>query len=109
MGVFKDKEYASMIAGILPYAKVIYTITAPGPRGLDSEKLAEECYRQADIQGITITDGSVPEVGQKQQQDILLYAGMTMQDALQHAQKTEDKTIVFGSLSIQRDCLSAMA
>lgn len=110
MGVFKDKEYASMIARILPYAKVIYAITAPGPRGLDSKKLAEECYRQADIQGITITDGSVLKVGQEQQQqDILLYVGMTMQDALQHAQKTEDKTIVFGSLSIQRDCLSAMA
>lgn len=108
MGVFKDKEYASMIAKILPYAKVIYAITAPGSRGLDAEKLAEECCRQATIQGITITDGCVMKSGQGQKKVILLYAGMTMHDALQHAQKTEDKTIVFGSLSIQRECVTTM-
>lgn len=40
MGVFRDKEYEKMLEIMAPYAKSLITVTAPGARGLDGEKLA---------------------------------------------------------------------
>lgn len=41
MGVFKDKDYDALIRHTCLYARKIYCITPPGPRGLNSDKLAE--------------------------------------------------------------------
>ncbi|MEE3392602.1 MAG: folylpolyglutamate synthase/dihydrofolate synthase family protein [Lachnospiraceae bacterium] len=36
IGAFKDKDYATNVKLLLPFARKFYTITAPGPRGLNS-------------------------------------------------------------------------
>ncbi|MGN0495149.1 MAG: bifunctional folylpolyglutamate synthase/dihydrofolate synthase [Lachnospiraceae bacterium] len=40
IGVLKDKEYEKMMALLCPMAKKVYTITAPGERGLPADVLA---------------------------------------------------------------------
>ncbi len=41
VGVLQDKDYREILKIMLPLANKVYTITPPGERGLDSEKLAE--------------------------------------------------------------------
>lgn len=41
MGVFRDKDYEKMVKMILPIMRDVVTVTAPGPRGLPAEELAE--------------------------------------------------------------------
>ena len=42
IGVLADKAHEQMLEIMMPYAKSVYTITPPNPRGLRSEVLAEE-------------------------------------------------------------------
>lgn len=41
MGVFRDKEYETIARILSMHSDIIYTITAPSPRGLSSDELAE--------------------------------------------------------------------
>ena len=42
MGVFKDKDYETMVKIVAPIFRDVVTVTAPGNRGLDAGLLAEE-------------------------------------------------------------------
>lgn len=42
IGILADKEHEKMLELMMPYAKRIYTVTPPNPRGLDGRALAEE-------------------------------------------------------------------
>lgn len=46
MGVYKDKDYETMVTILQPYFSDITVITAPGARGLDKKVLAEIWERQ---------------------------------------------------------------
>lgn len=41
IGVFQDKDYNGILEQTVDLAKKIYTVTAPGPRGIPAEKLKE--------------------------------------------------------------------
>lgn len=41
-GCFKDKDYRSIVEAMLPYAEIVFCITPPTERGLDSEILRDE-------------------------------------------------------------------
>lgn len=45
MGVFHDKEYEKILEIMAPFAEDIVTVTPPGKRGLDGEKLAESAKK----------------------------------------------------------------
>ena len=45
MGVFHDKEYEKILEIMAPFAEDIVTVTPPGKRGLDGEKLAESARK----------------------------------------------------------------
>lgn len=45
MGVFHDKEYEKILEIMAPLAEDIVTVTPPGKRGLDGEKLAESARK----------------------------------------------------------------
>ena len=45
MGVFQDKEYEKILEIMAPFAEAIVTVTPPGKRGLDGEKLAESAKK----------------------------------------------------------------
>ena len=54
MGVLKDKEYAKMVAMMIPIAKSIYTVTPPvASRALQASQLAEEVQRQCQKDNVT--------------------------------------------------------
>lgn len=89
MGVFADKEYQKMIHILLPYAKRFLTVTAPGPRGLDSGKLAKTIWQTAQKFGENRL--SLEDI-----QDV-----RTMSDALYQTLQIGENTIICGSLSIQ--------
>ena len=89
MGVFADKEYQKMIHILLPYAKRFLTVTAPGPRGLDSGKLAKSIWQTAQKFGENRL--SLEDI-----QDV-----RTMSDALYQTLQVGENTIICGSLSIQ--------
>lgn len=79
-GVFRDKEYTQMMDEMLPFAKRIYTIQPPGPRGLPAETLAA-AVRKCSEKWIPVQAcGSVAE-------------------ALDLAVQEEERIVVFGSLS----------
>ena len=88
MGVFADKEYQKMIHILLPYAKRFLTVTAPGPRGLDSGKLAKSIWQTAQKFGENRL--SLEDI-----QDV-----RTMSDALYQTLQIGENTIICGSLSI---------
>ena len=68
---------------MLPYAKCVYTIDAPGERGLDKEILAENVRK--------ISGGNIQTIQPKESVNIALSS------VISH--NKSDKTIVFGSLS----------
>jgi len=45
-GVLRDKDYAAMMAQVLPIGEQFYTITPPNPRGLSAGELAEYIEKQ---------------------------------------------------------------
>ena len=45
MGVFHDKEYEKILEIMAPNAEAVVTVTPPGKRGLDGEKLAESAKK----------------------------------------------------------------
>lgn len=93
IGVFQDKEYEKLIQCLLPLAKEVFTVTAPGKRGLLSSKLGD----------------SVREILEKQSgcQRMVLSARdvhdcETIPGALDWIlrEKLSEKVVVCGSLSI---------
>ena len=82
VGVFKDKEYDKMLETMLPLAKRVFTVTAPGERGLPALCLKEAAEKLC----------AVPVV-----------ACETMEQALTLSATEQEKTVVFGSLSILGD------
>lgn len=84
IGVFRDKEYGKILSLLLPLAKNIYTVSAPGPRGLESRELCQ-CARRM---------GEVP-----------VYDCGRVKDALKKAlaESKGGKTVVCGSLSILKE------
>ncbi len=85
MGVFRDKEYRKMACMLLPLAEKIYTVTAPGSRGLDSNILCREIRMLAGRTSI-LSCGTVENA---------------LSQALSDAKKT--KVVVCGSLSLVQD------
>ena len=83
IGVFKDKDYENVLKELLPYAKCVYPIDAPGERGLDKEILAENVRK--------ISGGNIQTIQPKESVNIALSS------VISH--NKSDKTIVFGSLS----------
>lgn len=93
MGVFKDKDYRSILKQMLPCGDLLITVTPPQPRGLKSEllkKAAEEVSEELreenpGFHSIEVKDGHTVEEGLK----------MVME-------RTDKNTavVVFGSLSI---------
>ncbi|MCI5502180.1 MAG: bifunctional folylpolyglutamate synthase/dihydrofolate synthase [Lachnospiraceae bacterium] len=83
IGMFKDKNYKQVLKIMLPFAKCVYTIDAPGERGLDKDILAESVR--------TISNGRITKVESKENVRMAL-------NSLDSHNKS-DKTIVFGSLS----------
>lgn len=82
VGVFKDKEYDKILEVMLPLAEKVFTVTAPGGRGLSSACLKEAAERLCAV--------PVEDCG-------------TVGKALRLAAVGQAKTVVFGSLSILRD------
>lgn len=84
MGVFRDKEYGKMLSLLLPLAKNIYTVSAPGPRGLAGSELCQCAGRM----------GRVPVSGCGRVDEALRKA---------LAENAGGKIIACGSLSILKD------
>lgn len=82
-GVFQDKEYKKVLEELLELTDRVYTVTAPGSRGLDSKKLCRE-IQEMSAQKKTVS------------------ACDSMEEALELALSGdgEKKTVVCGSLSI---------
>ena len=85
VGVFKDKEYNKILETMLPLAEKVFTVTAPGERGLPAQCLKEAAEKLC----------AVPVVG----------CG-TVEQALALSTAPHAKTVVFGSLSILKDLLA---
>lgn len=83
IGVFADKDYEEMLKIMLPHAASVYTITAPGGRGLDKDILAE-CVRK-------ISKGKIREVQGKNS----VKSALSSLISCKHC----GKIVVFGSLS----------
>lgn len=45
IGVLADKEYKKVLAAMLPYARLVFTVTPDNPRALDGQELAREAVR----------------------------------------------------------------
>lgn len=84
IGIFRDKEYRKILSLLLPLAKNIYAVTAPGPRGLQSWELCQCAGKM----------GNVP-----------VYDCGRVEDALQRVleENRDGKTVVCGSLSILKE------
>lgn len=119
MGVFEDKEYEKVIGCLLPLTKRIYTVTAPGKRGLPSKSLCK-CVRRmlGREEGLTQSreellrdDKKLQRDGQKtlfDRKELTLeevYSCETVKEALGQAicRDSDTKIIVCGSLSIVGD------
>lgn len=99
IGVFRDKEYQEVVSYLLPLAKRVYTVTAPGKRGLLSEQLCD-C-----IKGILKRSQKEIIAGNDKHEESLInnvYACTSVEEALNKAlvKYSDMKTIVCGSLSI---------
>lgn len=85
MGVFRDKEYETMVRILAPAFKDAATVTAPGERGLDARVLAKEWEKNG-----------CGEVSAEE----------TMERALKKAisrYREGDAILIFGSLSLFRE------
>lgn len=85
MGVFRDKEYESMVAILQPLFDDVVTVPAPSERGLEAEILAK-VWQDAGCKHVSVEE-SVP-------------AGLKR--AVQNCQKGE-AVVIFGSLSLLKD------
>ena len=83
IGMFKDKDYKRVLKTMLPYAKCVYTLDAPGERGLDKNLLAE-CVKE-------ISGDRIKKIETKENVRMALNS--------LNSQNKAEKTIVFGSLS----------
>ncbi len=82
VGVFADKDYDEILKLTAPYADRIYTVTAPGERGLDSAILAQTASKYCD--------------------DVI--NAVTVKNAVEQCAKADfDNVAVFGSLSFLSD------
>lgn len=85
MGVFRDKEYESMVAVLQPLFHDVVTVKAPTERGLDADILAK-VWQDAGCERVSVAEGVV--VGLKK--------------AIEQC-KQEDAVVLFGSLSLLRE------
>lgn len=85
IGVFQDKEYEKVLQCLLPLAKKVYAVTAPGVRGLSGGVLCE-CVRRISKQMPVCDCGLM---------------GKALSKALSENKK--EKIVVCGSLSILKD------
>lgn len=91
MGVFADKDHATMSRSVFPVFDKIYTVTPPSERGLAAEELAEELREQAGKEGKMFpvhSCGSIQEALGKAAGD---------------CQKDKTAIFVFGSLSLLKE------
>lgn len=119
VGMFRDKEYEKVLSEILPLAEQVYTVTAPGPRGLDKEVLRQTIrnllagQKSAEKQEILSGEKkSAEEPAEKILQEMTsaqrktlsekIVTSQTIEEALEEAlsQQKDKKTVVCGSLSI---------
>lgn len=84
VGVFKDKEYDKILEIMLPLAERVFTVTAPGERGLPAKCLKEAAQK---LCAVPVADCE------------------TVEQAIGLSTKGQTKTVCFGSLSILRNCL----
>lgn len=77
VGVFKDKDYNGIAASTAGYADIIYTVSPPTSRGLDSKILAE-AFRKHNAKA---------------------YDGISLENAIRLT-RNYDTVVIFGSLSI---------
>lgn len=93
IGVFQDKEYEKVIQCLLPLAKEVYTVTAPGKRGLLSNKLGNSVREILQMQsGFRKTALLARDI----------YECESMQEAFDRIllENLSEKVVVCGSLSI---------
>ncbi len=83
IGVFADKDYEEVLKIMLPQAERVYTIKAPGERGLDEKLLADKVTE--------ISNGKIKDIQCKGSVQSALSAIVSA-----HSGR---KTVVFGSLS----------
>lgn len=78
MGVFRDKAYQKMVKLILPIVQDVVTVTAPGPRGLPAEELAE-VWRNFGCEQVetaeSVMEGLKKAVGQCRKNDAIVIFG----------------------------------
>ncbi|MDO4522271.1 MAG: folylpolyglutamate synthase/dihydrofolate synthase family protein [Eubacteriales bacterium] len=81
-GMFRDKDYETVLRTVSPYSDTIFTIQTPGnPRALPAEELAKAAR---------------PYFAQVKAERTIAEA---LEDALRQAQQEEDVILAFGSLS----------
>lgn len=107
-GVFRDKEYQEFFSYLLPLAEQVYTVTAPGKRGLPGNQLCD-CIKEL------LTDKKCDNQTKKDNMQTTLvsediFVCKTVEEALNITlnKHSDRKTIVCGSLSILGDVYQYM-
>ncbi len=95
VGIYADKEYEEILRIMLPCARRVYVVTAPGSRGLSGDVLAD-CVKR-----LSSSKGQIFEIEKKSGIKNALNCIATM-----HA---PEKTLIFGSLSLMRDAYEYFA
>jgi dihydrofolate synthase/folylpolyglutamate synthase len=89
-GVFRDKDYAGILEQMLPLADRVYTVKAPGERGMDSGVLAKK----------------ICDMAKERNRTLMVQNCGSVEAALSCIKADKKKTIVFGSLSFLREVYS---
>lgn len=78
MGVFRDKEYETMVQILHPVIQDVIAVTAPGPRGLPATELAQ-VWEKYDVGAIgiadSVLDGLKMAIGRCKEGDAILLFG----------------------------------
>lgn len=104
MGVFRDKEHEKILAHLLPLLEKLYTVTAPGERGLSGELLCREAQK---LHGDCVYAGSIREGLERAIRDAKEEAEMNAENGADRNARNDTipdgqddaMILIFGSLS----------
>lgn len=97
-GIFRDKDYAEIMAIMLPLAERVYTLSTPGGRSLSAEDLAQTVREE----GSRAAAVSVLE-RENCHKNVSVQACQSVAEALGMAAQKTQRIIVFGSLSFLQE------